>query len=80
MPSNLPREMRHLYGTCGCKCGESASIKEMILLQWETIASPERDAASPNFGIYDTTPPDMNSCLSKCPYNQHKPKFSLLKD
>jgi hypothetical protein len=50
--------------------GGCASLKEMIHLQWETTASPERDAASPaedavspegdllaspNFGICDTT-------------------------
>jgi hypothetical protein len=50
------------YGRWGC-----ASLKEMIHLQWETTASPERDPAgdaispegdllaSPNFGICDTT-------------------------
>jgi hypothetical protein len=48
---------------CGCECGGCASLNEMIHLQWETTASPEgdvaspvRDAASPNFGICDTTP------------------------
>jgi hypothetical protein len=48
---------------CGCECGGCASLKEMIHLQWETTASPERDVmspagdllASPNFGICDTT-------------------------
>jgi hypothetical protein len=57
-------------GRCGCECGGCASLKEMIHLQLETTASPERDAASPagdavspegdllaspNFGICDTT-------------------------
>ncbi len=51
--------------------GGCASLNEMIHLQWEKTASPERDAASPagdavsperellaspNFGICDTTP------------------------
>jgi hypothetical protein len=35
------------YGRCGCKCGGCASIKEIIHVQWETTASPERDATSP---------------------------------
>jgi hypothetical protein len=51
------------YWRCGCECGGCASLKEMIHLQWETTASPEGDAvsperdllASPNFGICDTT-------------------------
>jgi hypothetical protein len=41
-----------------------ASLREMIHLQWETTASPPKDAvspvgdflASPKFGICDTTP------------------------
>jgi hypothetical protein len=35
------------YGRCGCKCGGCASLKEMIPIEWETIASRERDAAPP---------------------------------
>ncbi len=57
-------------GDVDVSAGDCASVKEMIHLQWETIASPERDAvspagyavspegyllASPNFGICDTT-------------------------
>jgi hypothetical protein len=60
------------YWRCGSEYGGCASLKEMIHLQWEITASPERDAASPagdavspegdllaspNFGICDTTPP-----------------------
>jgi len=52
---------------CGCECGGCASLKQMIHLHGETIASPEGDAASsagdmvsptgdllesPNFGIF----------------------------
>jgi hypothetical protein len=59
------------YGRCRCECGECASLKETIHLQWEKTASLERDAASPagdavspegdllaspNFGMCDTTP------------------------
>ncbi len=33
---------------CGSECGECASLKKMIYLQWETTACP-------NFGICDTT-------------------------
>ncbi len=47
MPRHLPQEMRRLLRRWGCKCGGCASLKEMIHLQWETIASPERDAVSP---------------------------------
>jgi hypothetical protein len=51
------------YCRCGCECEGCASLKEMIHLQWEAIASPERDAASPagdllaspDFEICDTT-------------------------
>jgi hypothetical protein len=58
------------YGRCECECGGYVSLNEMIHLQWETTASPERDAASlagdavspegdllasPNFRIRDTT-------------------------
>jgi hypothetical protein len=65
------------YGRCGCKCGGCASLKEMIHLQWETTASPERDAASPeggllaspNFGICDTTPTDCTNHLLDTPLN-----------
>jgi hypothetical protein len=57
-------------GDVDVSAGGRASLKEMIRLQWETTASPERDAASPagdavspegdslaspNFGICDTT-------------------------